>query len=239
MKTSFKLTHLTCHIVLVARSPFISGVCSLAVMLATSASLTSCGRAPGSVSHKLSDEAARAGKLLDSGSCSAAAQVLDESLAKSKTDAGMLCQYARCLILARDPAYPNFIQSPLFADGEYYWACGVSQRAVTLAAELDPDCKPYLADLIFQAFEKRTKTVFDEGRGCIGTPRDLLLPESGQFRRFSGIELSMINICWDAIKLDPATAKIWAPRYKDLMQIAVKRGKVASAMMLGNLYGDM
>ncbi|MCX6880064.1 MAG: hypothetical protein NTW21_40615, partial [Verrucomicrobia bacterium] len=47
------------------------------------------------------------------------------------------------------------------------------------------------------------------------------------------------NICWDAIKLDPATAKIWAPRYKDLMQIAVKRGKVASAMMLGNLYGDM
>lgn len=201
--------------------------------------LAGCHPSPGRASLPLSEDAARAARLLDAGSYDAATEVLKESLGRSKTDPGVLIQYARCLILSRDPAYPNFILSPLVADGRYYWAFGIAKNAVKLAIELDPECKAFAADVVFHAFEKRAIAAFEEGRGCIGQPQSMYYPETGMSRRASGLELSMINIAWSAIETDAATALAWVPRYQRLVDIAVERGKVASAMMLGNLCGDM
>lgn len=221
---------------IVARRPFLSAAIAAAAAVAAS---SPGDDSPDGPSKPRSADARRAAELMEAGSVGGALQVLEDSLGRSSADAEVLGQYARCLILARDPANPNFIQTPLVKGGEHYWAAGVAADAADKAAELEPSLKPELARSIFHAFHQRVKTALADGSGCIGVPRDLYFPETGLAQRCSGISLSMINLCWKAIGFDPEAAREWSHDYEILAGEAARRGKVASAMMLGNLAGDM
>lgn len=154
-------------------------------------------------------------------------------------DASLLCQYVRLLILSTDPAYRNFIQSPLHSDGDFYWAEGVARKAAEIAAGLDPQCREYLAEVILASFAERLESALEEERGFIGQGRTLHDVSAGRYRYYRGVELSMVEVCFQSPKLSPEIAKRWVGRYTQLTDSLVKKGKVASAMMLGNLTGEL
>ncbi len=187
--------------------------------------------------YPLTDKAQAVKRLLDAGSFDAAEQVVHRSLEETADDAGLYCQYVRFLILSRDPASPGFIQTPLYRDADHYWATGVAQQASNIATQLDPGCKAYLASLILSAFAERLEKTLEAGRGCIGPGEFLYNPETGGERFAPGTETSMINICWSALSM--LGAQGYTERYEALTERFVRAGKVVSAMMLGNLTGDL
>lgn len=202
-----------------------------------------CGGKPASLpaaaDYRLSERADLARRLLDAGDHLAAQRVFDTDLDANPRDAGLLCQYVRFLFLSRDPAYPNFIQSPLHKGGGFYWVEGVAKRAIGIAAGLDPKCKPYLVDVALGAFAERVDRAAGEGRGLIGHGRTLFNHEEGRETYYSGFALSMVEVCFTALECDPARAARWVATYDRLTQRYVQLGKPASAMMLGNLTGDL
>jgi hypothetical protein len=213
----------------------LSIVSCLCLTFATSF-LAGCG---GGRSYPLSAKAKQAERLIDADSFEAAHNFFLNELSQSAGDVGLHCQYTRFLIASRDPAYPNFIQSPLHPDHSHYWAEGVAQRAATIAHQLDPDCAGYLATLILETFAQRMEASLAEKRGCIGHGQFLYTPETGRSQYFPGPQLSMISICWKSLELAPDIASTFAGRFDRLTEDFAKLGKVATAPMLGNLAGDL
>lgn len=190
--------------------------------------------------YRLSSNAARARDYLDNEAFETAQQFFRQTL-PTTSDAGLACQYVRFLLLSRDPAVSGFIETPLRKSDANpgWWAAGIASQAFQLAVEIDPKCKSYLADLVFESFARSAEAMLKEKRGIIGISQVMYLPELDRLVTHRGSELSMINLCWSALSLDSAAGKRWCDRYERIMTGYVKLGKVASAMMMGNLVGDL
>lgn len=176
--------------------------------------------------------------LIDQGKFAAAEAVLREELRDHPRDAGVHAQFARYLVLTNDPSYPRFVQSPYFSDARIL-ALGVARRALHTASELDPGRRSELAATVLSAFERRAREAAAAGRGCIGEVRALENVETGEQGFYDGINTSMIEVCWDAMALDPQRARAFAPAMLELASTYARLGKPASAMMFGNLGGDL
>jgi len=138
-----------------------------------------------------------------------------------------------------DPAYPNFMQSPLIPGNEFYWAQGIAKDAGKIAAGLDPKIKPYVTDVILRAFATRLLEAIEEGRGFVGHRRFLFSVSEGKLKNYGGISLSMVETAFQAVSLSTETAARWIKTYTRINSKLVAMGKVASAMMMGNLIGEM
>lgn len=195
---------------------------------------------PGAVAYPLSAIAQKAKRYLDEASYEAAEQLFWQEFPRNPSDAGLCCQYVRHLILSRDPATAGLTQTSMKSDTEFYWSVpGLAAEAADLASQLDPRCRTYLADLILESVAVRVRENLDMNRGCVGEAQMLYYPTLDRHRLVPGTELSVINIGWRAIALDATRAQRWAGRYQSLADQSVRIGKVATAMMLGNLTGDL
>lgn len=221
------------------RRPLLSAILLIALVLGIFGIFAMRGSRPGEIRYSLSPDAERAGKLIDAGSYAAALQVIHESLDRTKTDGGVLCQYSRCLIESLDPGNPGFIQSPLLRDGNYYWAAEIINRSAKTAVELDPEFKRYVADALMKSFAIRARKTLSAGGSTIGVSRDFYYAAEDEFRRTGSMHLSTIQACWTALAIDREIAGAWLPEFENLGCLAMERGKVLDCLMFGNFCGNL
>jgi hypothetical protein len=224
-----------------ARGAAIYGVLSLlaASQVGCAAKSQVSAPPPRGQAYRLSEKAQKVAGLIDQGSFGAAEQLFRSYLASDPGDAGLYCQYARYLILSCNPAYPGFVQSPLRSDGGYYLATGVVDNALQAAVQLDPKCAPYLTDTVLRSFEQIARQQLREGSACVGAGKLLHNFSTGDDFYAEGTEISMLNVCFEAAKTDPATARSWGPTFETLTRAYAEAGKCATAMMMGNLTGEL
>ncbi|MBK6734057.1 MAG: hypothetical protein IPG61_08180 [bacterium] len=190
------------------------------------------------VAFVLSPAAKEVRDLLEARSYAAAERCLDGLLQAETPDAGVYAMYARYLVESSDPAHPGFILSPMAPD-DRYWALGLAAEAVEVSAGLEPGIKPFLCDEIMGALALATSRAFSEDRGCVGASRVLYDARAGDYRIYLGGDMTMLNIGWTALRCDNERASTWVPRFRDLLARSIERGKPVTAMMMGNLIGDM
>lgn len=194
---------------------------------------------PEAPSYRLSAKAQKVAALIDQGSHDAAHQLLRAYMNDDPSDAGLCCQYVRHIVLSCNPAYPGFIQTPFTSDGGYYLASPVARNAIKVAVQLDPKCAPYLVDTVLRSLEVAARQQLMAGSGCVGQPQLLHDPTTERVWIASGIEMTMINVGFDAAMICPAVASRWVKAYEGLTEDYAKAGKVATAMMMGNLTGEL
>ncbi len=182
----------------------------------------------GTAKYALSAKAREIEKLLDRGATSGAERLLSIYLNSDPGDAGLLAQYARFVILTHPASGVSWIASPLDTSDNFRPLYIVAKASMT-ASDLDPDIRPYLAELLLSSFEGASRTTLDRGEGVISDPVLFMTP----------FEASLANVGWVAIECDAERAERWSKPFEALAAQAARNGKVASAMMLGNLAGDL
>jgi hypothetical protein len=207
-----------------------SAVLLIVLMKSPTSKNSSENQAPRSkASYSLSESAEKVAELLDRGAYTSADRLFDVYLNQYPSDAGLLCQYVRFLILSYDPQGVNYITSPILP-GDSYLPVSVFSKAFTMAGEFDPECKSYLADVTFRAMSECFRRE-EVQKGLISISTGLWTTDD--------FAHTMILCGWDALKADPKIGKKWAPEFSALARRFAELGKVSSAMMLGNLAGDL
>lgn len=189
--------------------------------------------------YQLSQKARRVSDLIDRKSYSAAEQMLLNYLEKDTTDPGMCVQFCRYYLLTRDIAEPGFVVSPFRRDKMEYSVQGEVTLAFKLAIEQDSKIASYASDAAWRSLATRMEEVYAENRGVVGTGNTLLDVSHGKFIFYDGFQLSLTNAGWAFLPESPETAKRWASVFEEYAQRYATKGKVASALALGNLAGDM
>jgi hypothetical protein len=180
----------------------------------------------------------RVAALLDQGSYNAADGLFNKLLNDHPEDARLHVEYVRYLLLSSDLAYSGNIDSPILRDGRY-WAAKVAEEAGKRATQLDPSCKEQLADVIHTTLLSRIGQALDNNKGIIGEPGSFFYPRPNAAAMETGFASSMINLGWLALEVSPGHSGSFLDRYRQRMEQAIAKGKVATAAMLGNLLGDL
>ncbi|MEB3272134.1 MAG: hypothetical protein VKJ44_10910 [Synechococcus sp.] len=180
----------------------------------------------------------RVAALLDQGSYNTATGLFHKLLSDHPEDARLHVEYVRYLLLSSDLAYSGNIDTPILRDGRY-WAAGVAQEAGKRATQLDPDCRDQLADAIHTTLLSRIGQALDKNKGIIGEPGGFFYPRPNAAAMETGFASSMINLGWLALEVSPRRSRSFLDRYRQRMEQAIAKGKVATAAMLGNLLGDL
>lgn len=178
--------------------------------------------------YALSKKSREIENLLDRGATAGAERLLNVYLNSDPGDAGLLAQYARFVIMTQPPSGVSWMTSPLDTSGRFRPLYIVANAAST-ARDLDPDIRPYLAEVLLSAYEQTSRAALDRGEGVISDPVLFM----------TSFEASLANIGWWAMEFDAARAERWSTPFESLAAQAARNGKVASAMMLGNLAGDL
>ena len=180
----------------------------------------------------------RVAALLDQGSYNAADGLFNKLLSDHPEDGRLHVEYVRYLLLSSDLANSGFIDSAILRDGRY-WASHVAEEAGKRATQLDASCRDQLADVIHTTLLSRIGQSLDQNRGIIGEPGSFFYPRPNAAAMETGFASSMINLGWLALEVSPGRSGTFLNRYRELMEKAITKGKVATAAMLGNLLGDL
>jgi hypothetical protein len=176
--------------------------------------------------------------LIDQGSFNASEGLFQRLLRDHPDDSRLHIEYIRYLLLTSNPAYPGNIASPIIPD-ERYWVVDVASEAARRGGQLNPDCKPIVASTIHEALITRIRKTLQAGEGIIGEPGSFYYPRPNSNAIQSGLSSSILQLGWVALEASPRTSAEVLDRYRQLMELAVEKGKVASAAMIGNLLGDL
>lgn len=185
-----------------------------------------------------SAESQRMATLVNSQSYNAAEGLFNRLLLNYPDDARLHVEYTRYLLLSSDLANSGFISSPIM-QGDRFWAADVAREAGKRAIQLDDSCKDMLADEIHSILLSRIGEALAENKGIIGEQRSVYYPKANSQAIETGFSVSMINLAWVALDLSPGQSGVYLNRYRKLMELAIAKGKIATAAMLGNLLGDL
>ena len=179
--------------------------------------------------YALSTKANEIKGLLDRGAWTGADRLFASYLDAAPADAGLLAQYARFIILSQPLTGDKYILTPLVKQDLYLSAAALGD-SIGAAGDIDPEIRNYLAGVILESLEQAVAKTLDAGSGVVGPGVAFIA---------SGIECTLINAGWRALELNPAIGPEWAPHFEVLAARAASMGKVSTAMMLGNLAGDL
>ena len=141
-------------------------------------------------------------------------------------------------MLTSNLANSGNIGSPILKDG-LYWAGHVATTAAKRASQLDSSCKDLLADVIHATLLGRINDALDRNSGIIGEPKGFFYPRPNAEAMETGFASSMIQLGWVALEMSPGRSKKMLDGYRQAMERAISKGKIATAAMLGNLLGDL
>ena len=176
--------------------------------------------------------------LLEQRSYNAAEGLFNKLLQEHPGEARLHVEFVRYLLLSSDLAYSGFVASPIMP-GDRFWATDVAREAGKRASQLDASCKELLADEIHSILLSRIGDSLASGKGIIGEGRGFYSPRADANHVETGFSTSMLNLGWLALEVSPGRSAGYLSRYRELMEQAIEKGKVATAAMLGNLLGDL
>ena len=180
----------------------------------------------------------RVAALLDQRAFNAAEGLFNQLLEAHPDDARLHVDYVRFLLLTSDLAYSGNISSPILSDGRY-WARNVADEAGRRASQLDASCKDLLAEVIHSTLLSRIEEALASDKGIIGEPGSFYYPRPNAGAMETGFSSSMIQLGWLGLEASPTKSAGFVSRYRELMEEAIRKGKIATAAMLGNLLGDL
>lgn len=166
--------------------------------------------------------------LLDRGDTSGAEHLFGVYLNTDTGDAGILAQYARFIIMTQPVHGDSTRRWPLNARYDD-WTVDVVANVSALAIDRDSDIRSYIAELLLTEYQKAAHAALDRGQGVIS---------SDTFGK-NPIQISLAKVGWISMEIDAALAQRWSKSFETLAAKASQNGKVASAMMLGALAGDL
>ncbi len=184
-----------------------------------------------SASYSFSKEAREVAQLIDDKKFIAAEKLLNAYVPDHPNDAGIYAQYARYLMASDVIASNPFLANPIRTDDKYKRTYLIADSMAT-AAELDEASRPYLAEETCRIIYNKMKEEIDANNGFM---TDMTISNYVYGSGTPGLE----SLIWEAIKLDKERVMEWAPRFEDCIADFARLGKISSAMMLGNLVGDM